>query len=66
MKRLWDGLNSTLIAYGESESGKSYSLFGTSENKGIALRVYDDLFYQLEKRRIVDKVRTGRELAAGH
>lgn len=60
VKRLWDGLNVTLIAYGESGSGKSYTLFGTAENKGLALRIYDDLFYQLEKKRITDKVASER------
>ncbi|XP_022692780.1 kinesin-like protein KIF28P isoform X3 [Varroa jacobsoni] len=55
VKCLWDGLDSTIIAYGESGSGKSYTLFGTAENKGLALRIYDDLFYQSEKRRITDK-----------
>ena len=31
----WKGHNTTLFAYGQTGAGKSYSIFGYGENKGI-------------------------------
>ncbi|GIY76501.1 kinesin-like protein KIF28P [Caerostris darwini] len=40
----WDGYNSTLFAYGQTSSGKSWSIVGYGVNKGIVPMFCEDLF----------------------
>ncbi|KAF8817794.1 kinesin motor domain-containing protein [Cardiosporidium cionae] len=46
----WEGYNAALFAYGQTGSGKSYSMIGYEPNRGIVVRVCEELF-----RRIADK-----------
>jgi hypothetical protein len=34
------GYNCSIMAYGQTGAGKSYTMIGTKENKGIIPRVY--------------------------
>ncbi|KAF8782896.1 Kinesin-like protein KIF28P like protein [Argiope bruennichi] len=40
----WEGYNSTLFAYGQTSSGKSWSIVGYGVNKGIVPMFCEDLF----------------------
>ena len=44
LEKAWKGLNSTLFAYGQTGAGKSYSIFGYGENKGIIPNVANELY----------------------
>ena len=35
LDKAWTGLNNTIFAYGQTGAGKSYSIFGYGNNKGI-------------------------------
>jgi hypothetical protein len=41
--KITNGTNATFISYGESASGKSYSILGDSDNLGLLPRFVDDL-----------------------
>ncbi|XP_053683716.1 kinesin-like protein costa [Sabethes cyaneus] len=42
-----EGYDFSIVSYGESGSGKSYSLYGSAANEGIVLCFVQDLFCQL-------------------
>ena len=48
LEKAWKGLNSTLFAYGQTGAGKSYSIFGYGENKGIIPNAATSLFERIE------------------
>lgn len=50
---LLDGFNCTVLAYGASGSGKTFSMAGTQENPGLMSRSVEHIFQSI-------KVRTGR------
>ena len=47
LEKAWQGLNSTLFAYGQTGAGKSYSIFGYGQNKGIIPNVSEELFRRI-------------------
>ncbi|XP_075227585.1 kinesin family member pavarotti [Lycorma delicatula] len=49
VKNLVEGKNGLLFAYGITGSGKSYTMNGTSENRGIMPRCLDVLFNSISK-----------------
>jgi hypothetical protein len=49
LEKAWQGLNSTLFAYGQTGAGKSYSIFGYGENKGIIPNATTELFRRIEE-----------------
>ena len=44
-----NGVNYCLMAYGQTSSGKTYSLFGEEKSKGIVPRFLDDIFLKLKE-----------------
>ena len=48
LEKAWQGLNSTLFAYGQTGAGKSYSIFGYGENKGIIPNAAEELFKRIQ------------------
>ena len=48
LEKAWKGLNSTLFAYGQTGAGKSYSIFGYGENKGIIPNASIELFERIK------------------
>ncbi|XP_075749316.1 kinesin-like protein KIF28 [Rhipicephalus microplus] len=55
VRSAWQGYNAALLAYGQSGSGKSYSMVGYGANTGMVPRLCEDLFQELEKKRSVGK-----------
>ncbi|CAN7981237.1 unnamed protein product, partial [Ixodes pacificus] len=51
----WQGYNAALMAYGQSGSGKSYSIIGYGANIGIVPRLCEDLFREIEQKRSLSK-----------
>ena len=49
LEKAWKGLNSTLFAYGQTGAGKSYSIFGYGENKGIIPNVANELYRRIRE-----------------
>ena len=47
LDKAWEGLNTTLFAYGQTGAGKSYSIFGYGENKGIIPNVATEMFNRI-------------------
>eukprot|EP01064_Diplonema_japonicum_P003832 TRINITY_DN1251_c1_g1_i1.p1 TRINITY_DN1251_c1_g1~~TRINITY_DN1251_c1_g1_i1.p1 ORF type:complete len:896 (+),score=304.53 TRINITY_DN1251_c1_g1_i1:47-2734(+) len=45
---VFDGYNQTVCAYGPINSGKTYTLFGSDKEKGVATRLIQDIIDQLE------------------
>ncbi|EAL44056.1 kinesin, putative [Entamoeba histolytica HM-1:IMSS-B] len=45
-----DGYNCTFFAYGQTGTGKTYTMEGEEENEGVIPRVINELFMTLEKR----------------
>lgn len=39
-----NGFNATVIAYGQTSSGKTHTMIGTLDNKGIIPNAIDDIF----------------------
>jgi kinesin family protein 18/19 len=44
-----DGFNATVLAYGATGAGKTYTMVGNGENPGVMVRALSDLFDLLEK-----------------
>ncbi|CAL8093039.1 unnamed protein product [Orchesella dallaii] len=44
VQNLWNGYNSTVFTFGESKSGKSWTLLGLGANKGFLPQTLTDLF----------------------
>ncbi|XP_077485277.1 kinesin-like protein KIF28 [Amblyomma americanum] len=55
VRSAWQGYNAALLAYGQSGSGKSYSMVGYGTNTGMVPRLCEDLFQEIEKKRSVGK-----------
>ena len=49
LEKAWKGLNSTLFAYGQTGAGKSYSIFGYGNNKGIIPNAASELFRRIRE-----------------
>lgn len=49
VKSALEGYNGTLFAYGQTSSGKTYSLMGTEDEPGIITRAVNDLFASIEQ-----------------
>ena len=43
-----NGYNGTIFAYGQSGSGKTFTMYGTDINKGIIPRIVDEIFNYVE------------------
>ena len=44
IRNAWDGYNCSLFAYGVTGAGKSYSMIGTQDSRGLIPRIYSSLF----------------------
>lgn len=44
VQRVVRGGNATVLAYGATGSGKTYTMVGTAQEPGVMVRVLDDLF----------------------
>eukprot|EP01088_Endostelium_zonatum_P013652 TRINITY_DN2837_c0_g1_i1.p1 TRINITY_DN2837_c0_g1~~TRINITY_DN2837_c0_g1_i1.p1 ORF type:complete len:1343 (-),score=433.86 TRINITY_DN2837_c0_g1_i1:127-4155(-) len=47
LKNAWEGYNVSMFAYGQTGAGKSYSMLGYGEDKGIIPRVCEELFNRI-------------------
>lgn len=47
--KVLSGFNSTVICFGPTASGKSYTIFGSEEKPGLAPHIIDHLFNQASK-----------------
>ena len=47
IKKVLEGYNATVFAYGATGSGKTYTMVGNGENPGIMIRSINDLFNEL-------------------
>ncbi|XP_052103586.1 kinesin-like protein KIF16B [Mytilus californianus] len=43
----YDGYNACAFAYGQPGSGKTYTMIGTQENRGLIPRICDDIFLKM-------------------
>lgn len=48
LQDLFRGFNGTILAYGQTSAGKSYTMFGTSDDPGIIPRVCNSIFTHIE------------------
>jgi len=46
---VFDGINGSIMAYGQTGAGKTYSMFGESENAGIVPRVVSHVFAHINE-----------------
>jgi kinesin family protein 5 len=52
-----EGINSTVLAYGQSSSGKTYTIFGgPREHRGLVPRAFEDMFQKMGEMHDVDWV----------
>lgn len=49
LKAAWDGYNSSLFAYGQTGAGKSYSMVGYGEDKGIIPKACGEIFERIKE-----------------
>merc|ERR1712224_586182 len=50
VKGALEGYNGTIFAYGQTSSGKTYTLMGDpATNPGVSLRAFDDVFSTIER-----------------
>ena len=47
LDKAWKGMHNTIFAYGQTGAGKSYSIFGYDNNKGIIPIAADELFKKI-------------------
>ena len=47
--QILEGYNATVLAYGATGTGKTYTMLGNSSNFGIMIRVIKDLFIKVNK-----------------
>ncbi|CAK9808757.1 Kinesin-like protein KIF16B [Anthophora plagiata] len=52
---VFSGYNSCLVAYGQSASGKTYTMMGTKEDPGLIPRLCEGLFERIEEERKNEK-----------
>ena len=52
INNIFEGYNATLISYGSTGSGKTYTMFGTLEQPGIILRAINQILNKMEKNQI--------------
>lgn len=52
ISRVIDGFNCTFFAYGQTGTGKTYTMEGEENNEGVIPRVIDELFQTLEQRKL--------------
>lgn len=50
-----NGFNATIIAYGQTSSGKTHTMIGTSKDKGIIPNAIDDIFLNINNVRFNTK-----------
>ncbi|XP_037930572.1 kinesin-like protein KIN-7N, partial [Teleopsis dalmanni] len=43
------GFNGTIFAYGQTSSGKTYTMMGDTENPGVILLAFKEIFKQIEQ-----------------
>ena len=51
MANAWKGFNCSLFAYGQTGAGKSYSVMGYGNNKGVVPIFCDQIFVEIEEKR---------------
>lgn len=51
LKNVIDGFNATVLAYGATGSGKTYTMVGNGEQPGVMIRSISDLFTLVDKER---------------
>ena len=44
-----DGFNTTIFAYGQTSSGKTHTMYGTSEENGVIGMAVEQLFFAVEE-----------------
>ena len=49
LKNVIDGFNATVLAYGATGSGKTYTMVGNGEQPGVMIRAISDLFNLVDK-----------------
>ncbi|MEM0150161.1 MAG: hypothetical protein QXW10_04665, partial [Candidatus Micrarchaeaceae archaeon] len=49
VKSAWDGYNACIFAYGQTSSGKTYTMMGTKRDPGVIPRLCKDLFERIEE-----------------
>lgn len=50
-----DGYNVCIFAYGQTGAGKTYTMMGTAENRGVNIRALSELFRLTEERSLDEK-----------
>ena len=48
VKNIFEGFNSTILAYGSTGSGKTYTMFGNEDNPGIIFRTINQILNNME------------------
>ena len=57
--RCWEGVHASVLAYGQTASGKTFTMVGTEHEPGLLMLAFSDLFQRRrmgEKREVVVKV----------
>ncbi|KAG5683426.1 hypothetical protein PVAND_012708 [Polypedilum vanderplanki] len=48
VKKCLDGYNGAILTYGQTNSGKSYTMFGSEDAKGVIELAIDDIFHEID------------------
>jgi hypothetical protein len=51
----WNGINSSLFMIGVTGTGKSYTLYGDTHNKGVLFMTLEHMFTRISQQRKLDK-----------
>ena len=44
VEKCLDGFNGTIFAYGQTTSGKTHTMIGTTEDRGILMQAVSDIY----------------------
>jgi kinesin family protein C2/C3 len=47
---MMDGFNVCIFAYGQTERGKTFTMYGVPENRGVKYKALEELFWISEDR----------------
>ena len=65
VRSAWDGYNGCIFAYGQTSSGKTYTMMGNKKDPGIIPRLCRDLFDRVEQDEIKNQEAAAQEDPSG-
>jgi hypothetical protein len=65
VRSAWEGYNGCIFAYGQTSSGKTYTMMGNKRDPGIIPRLCRDLFDRIEQDEIKQQEAAGMDSAGG-